>query len=164
MGFERNIRLFTKPHEAIFPLDLSKIYPYPEHQAFKSLGIETIFVHFSHGKPMQEIQLPKGMRTFANSTGKPTHKRFDCGMRLPKADGIQALNFHLSYDIPERLIDGYVDYYPTPEATGISHIELAFVVTFSPKDLNHDDAPAPARQPSSESLAGKPVVEGRQGT
>lgn len=134
MGFERNVRLFTKPHEAIFPLELSKIYPYPKDQEFKSLAIETIHIHFSHGKPMLEIQFPKGMRTFAASTGKPTQKRFDSGIRLPAPKQTHALNFHLSYDIPERLIDGYVDYYPTPEATGISHIELSFVVTFSPKE------------------------------
>lgn len=134
MGFERNVRLFTKPHEAIFPLDLSKIYPYPEGQVFKGLAIETIHIHFTHGKPMLELQFPKGMRSFANSTGKPTHKRFDSGIRLPTPNAIHALNFHLSYDIPECLIDGYVDYFPTPEATQISHIELSFVVTFSPKE------------------------------
>lgn len=164
MGFERNVRLFTKPHEAVFPLNLSKTYPYPQDQEFKSLVVETIYVHFMHGAPMHTLQFPKGMRSFASVTGKPAHKRFDAGLRLGLAAPTHALNFHLSYDIHERLIDGYVDYYPNPEATQISHIELDFVVTFSPKDLTHVDAPAPSRHPALESLPGKPPIEGREGT
>lgn len=129
MAFERNVRIFTKPHEAIFPQDLSKTYPYPADQHFKSLSIEVIYVHFTDGKIMQSVQMPKGMRSFAKGENAHT-KRYDAGLRLPEGEGV--LNFHLSYDISKRVIDGFVDYSPSPVVTKISHVELEYVITFSP--------------------------------
>jgi hypothetical protein len=130
MGFERNVRIFTKPHEAVFPLDLSKIYPYPADQHFKSLSVEAIHVHFTDGRPMQSMQMPKGMRSFAK--GQHAHdKRYDAGLRFP--DSEHAVVCHLSYDIAKHLIDGFVDYTPSPEVTKVSHVELEYVITFSPE-------------------------------
>jgi hypothetical protein len=130
MGFERNVRIFTKPHEAIFPLDLSKVYPYPADQHFKSLSIETVYVHFTDGHPMQTLQMPKGMRSFAKGED-PLHKRYDAGLRFPEGDA--AVLFHLSYDISKQLLDGFVDYTPSPAVTKVSHVELDYVITFSPE-------------------------------
>jgi hypothetical protein len=131
-SFQRGVRILTPPIEAIFPYRLSDKFEYPTTQEFKSLLVEKISIHFIDGRPMIEVEFPKLMRSFSKVHGHPHLRRFDAGVRLPYDEGKPALNFHLEYDIDKHVIDGYVDYCPTPEATHIDFIELEYAILFSP--------------------------------
>jgi hypothetical protein len=133
--FQRGIRIFTAPIEATFPYTLSEKYPLPDDQTFKSLSVEKFYVHFVDTTPMMEIFFPKGMRNFGKGDGKVHLRQFDAGLRFPDHDPWRCLNFHLSYDIEKHVLDGYVDYLPSPPETKIAFIELEYCFSFSPKEL-----------------------------
>jgi hypothetical protein len=137
--FQRGVRILTPPIEALFPYTLSEKFPYPEKQEFKTLLVERVNIHYTDGRTMVEVEFPKTMRSFSKAQGPAHLRRFDAGMRLPckgAARGTDveenALNFHLEYDIDKHVINGYVDYYPSPEATHVDFIELEYAILFSP--------------------------------
>jgi len=134
-AFQRGIRLFTAPIEANFPTTLSEHYPYPDDQAFQSLAVERIYVHFTDDTPLLELTFPKGMRAFGKGDGKHPHLRyFDSGLRFPATDPWRCLHFHLSYDSVTHVLDGYVDYLPSPTASKIDSIELEYCLSFKPQE------------------------------
>lgn len=133
MAFQRGIRIITHPLEAIFPIKIAELFPFPEDQVFKGLSVENLFIHFMDDEPLREVAFPKGMRAFSRTTGNLNkERRFDAGIPFLKDGTRVGLNFHLSYDIEEKIINGYVDYYPTPGDTKINFIEIEYHITFSP--------------------------------